>query len=521
MTRATNCTFLTLLGLLLVQLDALLASDTSSTPAKLNVLFIAVDDLRTSLGCYGDTLAKTQNIDRLAQESRLFNRAYCHQSVCGPSRTSILTGRLPDNTRVWHNRNLFRDTLPDAVTLPEYFKNHGYHAQSLGKVLSGNAREAEQDPQSWSVPPLLRGPGWSNYALDENRSKSGKGPATEMADLPDEGYSDGKLAALAVKTLEDLAGQTQPFFLAVGFFKPHLPFCAPKKYWDLYDQADFGLSSEAVRTLNAPDVAYPDHLELGGYKDVPKDERVSTEQARHLRHGYYACVSYADAQVGKLLDALKRLGLEENTIVVLWGDHGYSLGEADHWCKDTNFEMDTRTPLMFRFPGMPEPGVATEAMMEYVDIYPTVVELAGLPAAPDLDGTSLVPILKDPRREGRPFVLSQFSRPFKPTIPEVMGYSIRTQTHRYTRWVQWPTRKTLHEELYDYGSGRSAVRQRAFLVERENVSSNPAYQELREQLGAMMDRSLDARTNVEELKRQTVEKPASKKNRKDRQEPSR
>ncbi len=506
MKRAANCTFITLLGLLLVRLDASPASETPRTSAKRGVLFIAVDDLRTSLGCYGDTLAKSPNIDRLARQSRLFTWAYCHQSVCGPSRTSILTGRLPDNTRVWHNRNLFRDTLPDAVTLPEYFKNHGYHAQSLGKVLSGNDREAEHDPQSWSVPPLLKGPGWSNYAVEENRGISGKGPATEMADLPDEGYSDGKLAALAVKTLEDLAGQNRPFFLAVGFFKPHLPFCAPNKYWDLYDQADFGLSSEAVRTLNAPDVAYPDHLELGGYKDVPKDERVSTEQACHLRHGYYACVSYVDAQVGKLLDALERLGLEENTIVVLWGDHGYSLGEAGHWCKDTNFEMDTRTPLMFRFPGMPRPGVATEAMMEYVDIYPTVVELAGLPAAPDLDGTSLVPVLKDPRHEGRPFVLSQFSRPFKPTMPEVMGYSIRTPTHRYTRWVQWPSREALHEELYDYGSGRSAARQGAFLVERENVSSHPAYQELREQLGAMMDRSLDARTNVEELKLQTVQK---------------
>jgi len=475
-------------------------SETPRSPARLNVLFIAVDDLRTSLGCYGDTLVKSPNIDRLAQSSRLFTRAYCHQAVCGPSRTSILTGRLPDNTRVWHNRNLFRDTLPDAITLPEYFKNHGYHAQSLGKVFSGNSREAEQDPQSWSVPPLLKQPGWSNYALEESRRGKGKGLATEQADLPDEGYSDGKLAALAVKTLEDLASQDRPFFLAVGFFKPHLPFCAPKKYWDLYDPEDFQPPGQAARTKNAPDIAYPDHLEMGGYKDVPKDEKVSIEQARHLRHGYYACVSYVDAQVGKLLDALKRLGLEGDTIIVLWGDHGYSLGEADHWCKDTNFEMDTRTPLMFRFPGMPEPGVATEAMMEYVDIYPTVVELAGLPPAADLDGTSLVPILRNPQQPGRQFVLSQFSRPFKPSLPEVMGYSIRTQTHRYTRWVRWPTREVLVEELYDYGSTRSAVRQGAFLVERENVASNPAYNEMRDQLGAMMAHALRTRTNLKTLK---------------------
>jgi arylsulfatase A-like enzyme len=494
MKRVTNRTFITLFGMVLVSQHATPASEITGTPTEHNVLFIAVDDLRTSLGCYGDTLVKSPNIDRLARESRRFTRAYCQQAVCGPSRTSILTGRLPDNTRVWHNRNLFRDTLPDLVTLPEYFKNHGYHAQSLGKVFSGNAREAEQDPQSWSVPPLLKGPGWSNYALKKNQGYRGKGVATEMADLPDEGYSDGKLAALAVETLEDLAKRKQPFFLAVGFFKPHLPFCAPKKYWDLYDPADFELAPDAGRTLSAPDVAYHEHHELGGYKDVPKDEKFGADQARHLRHGYYACVSYADAQVGKLLDALNRFDLDENTIVVFWGDHGYSLGEAERWCKGTNFEVDTRTPLMFRFPGMPEPGVLTEALMEYVDIYPTVVELAGLPPAPDLDGQSLVPMLNDPCQEGRPLVLSQFARPFKPSLPEVMGYSVRTQAHRYTRWIRWPSREILAEELYDYTSVRSAVSQDAVAIERENVVGDPAYRELREQLRKMMDQTLQART---------------------------
>jgi iduronate 2-sulfatase len=500
MKRVTNCTFITLLGMVLVNLHTTPASEITRTPTEHNVLFIAVDDLRTSLGCYGDTLVKSPNIDRLAQESRLFTRAYCNQAVCGPSRTSILTGRLPDNTRVWHNRNLFRDTLPDLVTLPEYFKNHGYHAQSLGKVFSGNAREAEQDPQSWSVPPLLKGPGWSNYALKKNQGYSSKGVATEMADLPDEGYSDGKLAALAVETLEDLAKRKQPFFLAVGFFKPHLPFCAPKKYWDLYDPAEFHLAEFTDRTHGAPEIAYHEHRELGGYKDVPKDEKFGADKTRHLRHGYYACVSYADAQVGKLLDALERFGLEDNTIIVFWGDHGYALGEGDRWCKSTNFEMDTRAPLMLRFPEMPEPGVTTEALIEYVDLYPTIVELAGLPAAPDLDGTSLVPILNDPRCEGRPFALSQFARPFDPTLPEVMGYSVRTRTHRYTRWVQWPSRDLLAEEFYDYTSSRSTVRQDGISVERENVILDPAYGKLREQLSAMMDQALETRTNIGELK---------------------
>ncbi len=501
MTRTTGL-LLALFGLIGLAWDALPASEISTTPTKLNVLFIAVDDLRTSLGCYGDTLVESPNIDQLARQSRQFNRAYCHQAVCGPSRNSILTGRLPDNTRVWHNRNLFRDTLPNAVTLPEYFKKHGYHAHSLGKVFSGRDREEEQDPQSWSVPPLLKGSGWSNYALKENQGHSGKGVATEMADVPDEGYSDGKLAALAVETLQDLAEREQPFFMAVGFFKPHLPFCAPKKYWDLYDPAEFDLSGSTARTIGAPNIAYHEHRELGGYKEVPKDEKFGVDKTRHLRHGYYACVSYADAQVGKLLDALKRFGLEENTTVVFWGDHGYSLGEGDRWCKSTNFEVDTRTPLMFRFPGMPAPGVSTEALMEYVDIYPTLVELAGLPPAPDLDGQSLVPILNDPAREGRPFVLSQFARPFNPSMPEVMGYSVRTRAHRYTRWVRWPLREVLEEEFYDYSSDRSAARHKAFFIERENVIDDPAYGRLREQLGALMDQTLEARTNIEELKRQ-------------------
>ncbi|QDS98823.1 sulfatase [Adhaeretor mobilis] len=514
------CSFVAATFFLLMSVAATRAAEVSRTSPRHNILFIAVDDLRTSLGCYGDPLAKTPNIDQLAKASRRFTRAYCQESVCGPSRTSILTGRLPDNTRVWHNRNLFRDTLPTAVTLPEYFKDQGYHTQSLGKVLSGENSMAAQDPQSWSVPPLLKGHGWTNYASKENRGKRGKGPATEQEDLPDEGYPDGKLAALAVQTIEDLSERDQPFFLAVGFFKPHLPFCAPKKYWDLYDPADFEPVGKTRRTKKAPDVAYPDHLELGGYRDIPKDENVTIEQARRLRHGYYACVSYADAQVGKLLDALKRLEQDENTIVVLWGDHGYSLGEADHWCKDTNFEMDTRAPLMFRFPGMPEPGVATEAMIEYVDIYPTVVDLAGLPPAPDLDGASLVPILKDPRREGRSFVLSQFARPFKPSLPKVMGYSIRTKAHRYTRWVQWPTRETLQEELYDYDSSRSAVREGAFLIERENVAADPAYRELRERLHTSLDESLRTRTNLEALKHPVKENSSRKMKGKNRQESS-
>lgn len=470
-----------LISLLLTALTALAAD-------RPNVLFIAIDDLRPSLGCYGDPIAITPNIDRLSAQARQFNRAYCMQSVCGPSRTAILTGRLPDNTGVWHNRNRFRERHPNLVTLPQLFKNNGYHTLGLGKIFSGNRKEL--DPQSWSVPEVLYLEGWNNYVLPRNGRNRTKGTAFEKADVPDEGYTDGKLAKLAVETLEKISRSEQPFFLAVGFFKPHLPFNAPKSYWDLYDPAVFEPNFSDERTHGAPDFAYPDHLEMGGYTDVPEDERVSAEQARELRHGYYACVSYADAQVGKLLRALERLGLEDDTIVVLWGDHGYSLGEAGHWCKDTNFELDTHVPLMVRTPRMAKPGVATEALTEYVDIYPTLAELAGLTPPDGLDGRSFASALRNPSAKGRDLVLSQFSRPFKPSAPEIMGYSIRTATQRYTRWIDWMSRRVLAEELYDYADRASALAKGSFLVEQRNLIDSDDYMAARDQLRSTMDQTL-------------------------------
>jgi len=469
-----------------------------------NVLFIMVDDLRTSLGCYGDPLVKSPNIDRLAQSSRLFHRAYCHQSVCGPSRASILTGRLPDNTGVWHNRNLFRTTHPNLVTLPQLFKNNGYHSQGLGKIFSGDERE--EDPQSWTVPAVLRAKGWRNYV--GQGEGDGKGAPFESADVPDDGYPDGKLAQLAIETLARLKQQSQPFFLAVGFFKPHLPFNAPKKYWDLYDPATFALAGKRTRTQGAPEAAYPDHLELAGYQGIPADERVTPEQARDLRHGYYACISYTDAQIGKLLAALKQQGLEDNTIVVLLGDHGYSLGEADHWCKDTNFELDTHVPLMIRVPGL-KPG-ATQALTEYVDIYPTLAALAKLTPPAGLDGRSLVPILDDPAAQGHDAVLSQFSRPFKAGNPEIMGYSLRTETHRYTRWIEWGTRKVFAEELYDYTAPASVIRQPPFLIETQSLVAQTEHLSLKSTMSSQLDEQLRRRVQPVTLEA-TTKKPRKKK----------
>jgi len=474
---------------LLLAILALLSAPAFSAEQRPNVLFIAVDDLRTSLGCYGDKLAKSPNIDRFAATARRFEHAYTQQAVCGPSRTSLLTGRLPDNTRVWHNRNLFRDTLPNAITLPQLFKNNGYRALAFGKIFSGD--EQELDPVSWSEPEILKQPGWNNYALREGGGQ-GKGAAWEAADVPDDGYPDGKLAALAVETLAKLKQQETSFFLAVGFFKPHLPFNAPKKYWDLYDPAVFAQPGQ-TRVKGAPEIAYHTHRELGGYRDMPKDEHLDAATTRTLRHGYHACVSYTDAQIGKLLAALDQLGLAHNTIVVLWGDHGWSLGEKDRWCKATNFERDTRVPLMVRVPGMAKPGVPTRALVETVDIYPTLAALAGLKPPADLDGRSFVPVLQDPEARGRDAVLSQFNRPWKADSFTSMGYTLRTETQRYTRWVEWPSRKTLTEEFYDYTSKQSATRDGAMLIEQENVIADPAHAASLNQLRARMDETLATR----------------------------
>ena len=433
---------------------AVVFTDTASadsTQARPNVLFIAIDDLRPALGCYGDPLAKSPNIDRFATSARRFNRAYVQQAVCGPSRTSLLTGLLPDHTRVWHNRNRFREEHPDHVTLPQLFKQNGYQTLGCGKLFSGN--EKELDPVSWSRPETLRLKGWKNYLLEINQGKEKKQSAFEAADVDDGAYPDGKLATLAVETLENLNQDGKPFFLAIGFFKPHLPFNAPKKYWDLHNPLAFELPDSLRDPVRlSPDIALHSHRELGGYKGVPKNEKLNLEQSRILRHGYYACVSYVDAQVGKVLDALTRLDLDQNTIVVLWGDHGFSLGESGRWCKGTNFELDTRVPLLIRAPRLAHPGIATDSLVEMVDLYPTLAELADLEAPAELDGRSFKSLLDNPRAAGRDTALSQFNRPWESSTPKVMGYSIRSKQERYTRWINWQSRETIAEELYDYSS---------------------------------------------------------------------
>lgn len=413
---------------------------------KPNVLFIAVDDLRPELGCYGVDAIKTPNIDRIAQRGVTFRRAYCQQAVCSPSRTSLMTGARPDTTKVWDLVTHFRAALPNVVTLPQHFKQNGYFVQGMGKIYHPSL----DDEKSWSVP--WQTPKAVDYALadpgarklTQARAKNGKGakgPVSEAADVPDNTFKDGKVADLAVATLRQMKA---PFFLAVGFAKPHLPFVAPKKYWDLYDPAKLKPATNKMHPLDAPDYALAGTDEVLNYYGTPK--AVNEEFGRHLKHGYYAAVSYTDAQIGKVLDELERSGLAKNTIIVLWGDHGWKLGEHGEWAKHTNVENDTNAPLLLVVPSMKSAGSRSDALVEFVDIYPTLSELAGLPLPGHLEGASFKPVLDNPKRKWKPAAFSQY-----PRGKRLMGYSMRTERYRFTVWVGREDHSVIDAiELYDH-----------------------------------------------------------------------
>jgi arylsulfatase A-like enzyme len=453
---------------------------------KYNVLFIAVDDLKPLLGCYGAAGVKSPNIDSLAARGLAFNRAYCQQAVCSPTRTSLLTGHRPDSTGVYDLQTHFRNAgLPDVVTLPQDFKNNGYHTQSLSKIYHGGY----DDPPSWSEPSWFpRQPGGSEWhdpdtvtrlrqrraeaAADERPKAKGKGkkartvsqdvrgPAWENFDAPEEEYPDGRTAAHAVEVLRERAkDKDTPFFLAVGFIKPHLPFISPKKYWDLYNEADLKLAPNPFPPKDVPAVAMTTFGELRAYEGIPAKGPLSDAQAMKMIHGYYAAVSFMDAQVGKVLAELDRLGLRDSTIVILWGDHGWHLGDHGLWCKHTNFESATHVPLIISVPGQKTAGSHSDALVEFVDIYPSLAELCGLPTPPGLEGTSFAPLIEQPSRSWKTAAFSQY-----PRAGGVMGYTMRTERYRYTEWVKgpkdgrkvhagWPTawgQEVVGRELYDH-----------------------------------------------------------------------
>lgn len=430
-----------------------------------NVLFIAADDLRPELGCYGNSIVRTPNVDSLASRSLLFRRAYCQSPVCGPSRASLLTGLRPDTTRVWGNRTHFRDILPDVVTLPQRFKQEGYHTEAIGKVMHGKMT----DRPSWSVPAWPED-GWQagmQYvdeaslaairAKSQGRVLSGseiptlewtKRNSWQAPDVPDNALQDGQVGDRAVEALRRL--KDKPFFLAVGFQKPHLPFTAPRRYFDLYDPDEIPVPKDQRPPLDWPNSAFTRWQELRGYTDIPRTGPLPDGKARELIHGYYAATSYMDAQAGRVLDELDHLGLSGDTVVVLFGDHGWHLGEQDLWAKTTNFEVAARAPLMVHVPGMRSGGRTCDRLVEFVDIYPTLCEACGIATPEQLEGTSAMPLLEDPGLVWKKAAFNQITRPYLADQDwEQMGYSMRTDRYRYSEWVD-RDRQVVSRALFDF-----------------------------------------------------------------------
>ncbi len=459
---------------------AVAAGGALAAAAPPNLLFIAADDLRTDLGCYGSPEARTPHLDALARRGVAFARAYCQQAVCNPSRASVLTGRRPDTLKVWDLKTHFRETLPDVVTLPQHFKNHGYTSVGIGKIFhnESGAKPAFPfaDPVSWSEPPVFAdGAHWQDWVVPGAPSgPKTKGGPVQCLDVPDEAYLDGRIAAAAVTKLGALASKAEPFFLAVGFWKPHLPFNAPKKYWDLYDRAALSGPTPDQMPAGAPAIAGHAWNELRGYAGVPKSGPLPAAQVAELRHGYLACISFLDAQVGRVIAELDRLGLAQNTIVVFWSDHGFHLGERQLWGKTTNYELDTRVPLIVAAPGVSPAGTRAMGLVELIDLYPTLVELCGRPAAPGLAGRSLVPQLRDPELAGKAVAVSQHPHPSYGRATH-MGYTLRTAQHRYVEWRDWQTGAVTARELYDETTDPA---------ETVNVVETAAYAGVRRELEA-------------------------------------
>jgi iduronate 2-sulfatase len=438
---------------------------------KPNILLICVDDLKPLLACYGDPVVKTPNIDRLAERGVRFDRAYCNQAVCAPSRNALLTGLRPQTLGIYDLGTNFRESVPDAVTLPQLFKSNGYRTESLGKIFHvghGN----HDDEASWSVP------SWRSnvvqYALKKSRAPKGltreearfsnvpgeqaaklpRGRAFESADVPDDAYADGSMAAEAVRRLLAAAKKpSEPFFLAIGFVKPHLPFCAPKKYWDLYDPAAFTLADRRTPPDGAPRYAPTTWGELRQYRGMPENGPLPDDAQRTLIHGYHAAVSYMDAQLGHVLDALHETGLDKNTIIVFWGDHGWHLGDHGMWCKHTNYEQAARIPLVVVAPGVTNKGVATESLVESVDIYPTLCELAGLTPPQRLDGSSFTSMLKNPAAHTKDAITHVYPR------NKLLGRAVRTPRYRLVEWKEpGAPAHSAALELYDYQTDPSETK---------------------------------------------------------------
>ncbi len=462
----TNRLFSLASAMALLSFAPVATSFADGTDPKPNVLFISIDDLRPELGCYGVKEIKTPKIDALAASGVTFNRAYCQLAVCNPSRVSLLTGLRPDSSKVWDLATRFRHTVPDVVTLPRQFKDHGYHSVSFGKIFHNPwpDNESWSEPHHWPKASSL----WSDEARKRRTAFQAKmradgkpakaisrirSQATEVVDVADQDHIDGAIAEQALVAMRKLAKRDQPFFLAAGFIRPHLPFVVPRKYWELYDERTIPVASIPFLPRKAPRFAMNTMYELRDYMDfvgtpAPHQGSLSEQQQRQLKHGYYASVSFIDTLVGRLLAELDSLGLSDNTIVVLWGDHGWKLGEHNSWCKQTNYEIDTRAPLIVRVPRAKANGQTTNALVEFIDVYPTLCELAGLPLPKHLEGKSVTPLLSNPDQPWKQAAFSQFRRQ-DGKIP-LMGYAMRTDRYRYVEWQDRRNRKIVATELYDH-----------------------------------------------------------------------
>lgn len=460
-------------------------SATSLSATKPNVLILAIDDLRPELRCYGAEHMVTPHIDRLAEGSMRFDQAYVQQAVCLPSRISLFTGMRPNSTGVHDLQTKFRETIPDAVTLPQHFAKHGYQTIGTGKVLHDEqSREWTQWIDTYNLP------GVNEYHNPETRAhiarlkqearakglkgevlrRYTKGPAYEWADVPEVDYHDGAMTDLAIRALEKVGNE--PFFMVVGYKKPHLPFVAPKKYWDLYDFNFIELPDNYYSPKGAPPIAQMTWGELRAYSGIPAEGPVDRITARRLIHGYYASVSFVDAQVGRLMEALEKQGLVKNTIVVLWSDHGFKIGEHAMWCKHTNYEIDARVPLLIKTPDPDLDAGETDALVELLDLYPTLCDLADLPTPDQCEGSSLLPLLKDPESKWNELAYSQY-----PRHGGVMGYTVKSPDGRYTEWIREEQGVVVAREYYDH---------RIDPEENRNVVNNRAYMSKIYQLSAQL-----------------------------------
>jgi iduronate 2-sulfatase len=475
---------------------------------KLNVLFIAIDDLRPELGCYGFSQIKSPNIDALAQQGLQFNRAYCQFALCNPSRSSLLTGERPETVKIYDLKTFVRTHQPNVVTLPQLFKNNGYEARSIGKIFhvtNGN----HEDDVSWSThdwqspkddkprpkekkpakatlapgedyEPDANGVVHLNGEADTNgrRTKSGKRSISaepfepradmlpyESPDVADNGLLDGQIADKAVQVMEQI--KDKPFFLAVGFHKPHMPWVAPKKYRDMYSDADIHLAEYQQLPEGAPAFASNEAGEFRSYKGVPKEGPIPEDIQRAGIHSYFACISYTDAQIGKVLAELDRLDLRKNTVVILWGDHGYQLGEHGTWNKRTNWEVAARVPLMISVPGQQHAGEKTDALVELVDMYPTLVELCGLEPPATLEGKSFVPLLHQPDMKWKEAAFTTYHKPL-PDMGTGFGRAMRTDQYRFVEWSGPKSEKRVYE-LYDEKNDP---------LEKVNIADRPENAEL-------------------------------------------